>query len=162
MILADFRLQYDMLSPWFKERVVSRGTLIVEEMEFPYVVCRGDPAAPRWFVGLDKTSGVYFISDEVDENDRELVLRHEMYELGIHEGKGVGRCERAILYELGFCPVERRPAYAQFRLETFEAMLTWINTDPKRRAGYADEQIREMTLARDRLYRLTGRRFTGL
>lgn len=162
-LLPEQNERFEQLSPWLKGRVVTRGTLELEGVEFPYVVVQHDGLdAPRWFIGLDKPSGVFFVSDEVDEFERQLMLRHEMFELAIHEGKGIGRCERALFHELSFCPEERRREYVRFRLEMFEALLTWINTDPRRRAGYTDEQIREMTLARDRLDGLTGKKFTGL
>jgi len=152
--VGKFDEQYDKLSAWFKEREVSRGTLTVEGIEFPYVVCRRDPAAPRWFVGLDSGSGVYFISEEVESGRpdeltniyRELVLRHEMFELGINKGEGVGRCERALRYELAHCPLELYGQYVLFRLAMFEALLEWIKANPK---GYSPEQIREMQYTRD-------------
>lgn len=127
-----------------RDRILSRGSLSVEGTKYPYAIIQRDlPGAPRWFVGLHEESGVYIISSEIDEESRELILRHEMYESGFLNGKGTGRCERALFYEFAHCPAERLEQHIASRAMMFNSLLGWTE-EPPQRDSYPAERREEM------------------
>ncbi|MBI4426086.1 MAG: hypothetical protein HY567_00770 [Candidatus Kerfeldbacteria bacterium] len=133
------------MNPALRERILSRHqTLCVEGREYGYfVIQRSLPGAPRFFVGRDETSGYFIISDEIKGEFRELVLRHEMFEIGVLGGHGQNRCQSALFYELAHCPHQLLRDYLAYRLDMIQHLIAWVD-DPQRVGQYPAERRREI------------------
>ena len=111
----------------------------VEGVSYPYVLIHQPPAnmAPTFCVGRDEESGVYFISADVPEEYRFVILAHEMFEFG-HLKQVSGSCQRALFYELSLINPNHSWEYVHFRGKQLQGLLRWMRRHPE---SYSEEQI---------------------
>lgn len=128
---------------------VGTGVVMVhgERCHYDVINANFEPRLPNFVGAVDATRGTYFISEDVPEEYRPIMIAHE-HRCAHHAAAGqVGCCEHALKEELVFA-VERGvnlPAYIGFRLGCFDALLAFYAKSPNKRF------VQELTRSRDHL-----------
>lgn len=113
---------------WAASLVVGEGSVLVDGVEYAYHVMSRDLFHVKHFLGFPGTKFL-FISEDVPEEYREHMLRHEVRDLLQRAGQD-GRCLAALQLELAEVPQTIRADYIVLRRQLFRDLV----------AHYADQE----------------------
>ncbi len=114
-----------VLPSWAEKVFLEEGSVEYSGQQFSYAVLdrKLQPDLPC-FMGFNPDTGFLFVSDEVPEKSRPIVLRHELREVLDLVGED-DRCVRSLQSELEEVPEATRPDYLFWRLMFFARLVTY-------------------------------------